>query len=341
MRSLAIAVVAALAASAWAYMVWQQGERRAAPVGEVEVIGCGGEGLWLESRRGTKRVRVRFEGDGATLEVQAPHAGVAPAPGEATPTTTRAMAASTSVRRLADAFTPLRARRSLGAVAPDKLASLGLEAPTESLTVHCDGRTTTLQIGDTAYGGAGRYARSSESGEVFLLTESAVADVRLADVRFVQRALLDERPREFEGVTITRGTARTGLRHLRREQPGADLWVREQAPDRRDEMLENWVGAVLQLRALEHLGRDREPGSELQPPESTELVWTATFARADGAVREVVLRRTLPTPPGPVRYYARSDATRGWVTLSAAAAQRVADDLPALLGLPAEATATR
>lgn len=325
MRSLWIAASAAVFALAAAAWVWQAGEQRAVAPGEVTVVACAPDALEaLQTRHDGKTVTVRFAEDGAWIDVDAPKRGVVAPPGGVTPTELRSMAASDAIERLRESFGPLRARRSLGRVADAKLGALGLAAPSGTLMVGCGGRQAVLELGDAAYGGAGRYARDAQTGEVVLLTESAVADVRLADVRFVQRALIDARPDALARLRLQADGREVTLEHLRREQPNAALWVRAEAPDRRDEMIGNWVSAILQLRALEHLGRGVEP--------EAEPLWSATVTLGDGGAVTLELRRKAGVDGQPARYFARSDATRGWVTLSAPAAQRVSDDVPALVG---------
>lgn len=335
MRSLWIAASAAVLALAAAAWVWRAGEQRAVAPGEVTVVACAPDALdALQTRHDGKTVTVRFAEDGAWIDVDAPKRGAVAPPGGVTPTELRSMAASDAIERLRESFGPLRARRSLGRVADAKLGALGLAAPSGTLTVGCGGRQAVLELGDAAYGGAGRYARDAQTGEVVLLTESAVADVRLADVRFVQRALIDARPDALARLRLQADGREVTLEHLRRGQPNAALWVRAEAPDRRDEMIGNWVSAILQLRALEHLGRGVEPGvdSGEAPGAVAEPLWRATVTLGDGSAATLELRRIAAVDGQPARYFARSDATRGWVTLSTQAAQRVSDDVPALVG---------
>jgi hypothetical protein len=336
-------------ALALAAAVWQGGPAREARPGEVVALDCAVGQLQAIAVRGArKQVEIDFGGDGGWIRVTSPRPAplsfgvtptAAPAPDAATPTETRELAASERLERLAEAWAPLRAQRGLGVLPAERLGPLGLGADAkepERVEVRCAGQAArAFVVGGLAYGGAGRYVRDEASGEVYLLGDAALADARLADLRFAQRDLHAFALRDVAQVEVSAGAARATLLHLRREQTAGDAWARAAAPERSDEMIGNWLASLLRLRVVEQLGRGVEPGQERTPPQPSEVVARLRWELPDRKEREASLELRRVGQGKDAAFYARSEATRGWVTLPQAGAQRVVDDLPTLLGAAA------
>ncbi len=351
---------AALAALALAYAahVWMQGARPAQRAGEVELLACSAAGLQAVTVRGKdKTVAIHFEdeGRGGWIEVKAPKRDAVAPPGGVTPTETRDFAASAQVSRLVEALTPLKAQRALGVVEAAGLKELGLAwtsektgtaesgvgtaaagdgdaGQRETVEIACGERTLTLQLGAASYGGGGRYARNSTSGEVVLLAEGWVGDARMADLRFVQRDLHAFTVTDVERIEVSNASGSKAFLHRNRRGAaagaGADEWAAESEPAKRHEMAGNWVAAVLRLRVLESLGKAATPGSELQPTQTAAPIAKVLWA----GDKQGTLELARAGDGDSAVYYARSEATRGWVTVPRAAAERICDDVPVLLG---------
>lgn len=349
---------AAMATLALAYAghVWLQGAQPTAKAGEVELLACAPERLQTVTVRGKdKTVAVHFEdeGRGGWIEVKAPKRDAVAPPGGVTPTETRDFAASAQISRLVEALTPLKAQRALGVIEAAGLKELGLAwtagpaaeanagadpakardaGAQETVEIVCGERTLTLQLGAASYGGGGRYARNANGGEVVLLAEGWVGDARMADLRFLQRELHAFAVADIERMEVSNAAGSKTFLHRNRRGAdagvGADEWVAETEPGKRHEMAGNWVAAVLRLRVLESLGRSATPGNELQPAQTAAPIAKVAWAGDKQGTLELARAGDGETAV----YYARTEATRGWVTVPRAAAERVCDDVPVLLG---------
>jgi cold shock CspA family protein len=87
--------------------------------------------------------------------------------------------------------------------------AFGLIAPAATLTVDAGGRAWTVVIGGATFNGGGFYARVGDSGDIFLLARSVLADLRsLAEGRPVKlpqvedariKQVLDREDRQVAG----------------------------------------------------------------------------------------------------------------------------------------------
>jgi hypothetical protein len=73
-----------------------------------------------------------------------------------------------------EAFEPMKSKRTLGEVPSERLKAMGLDKPERSVVVTAGGKTVELELGESAYGGQGRYARVKGQTAVHLL-DSAVS----------------------------------------------------------------------------------------------------------------------------------------------------------------------
>jgi hypothetical protein len=323
----------ALGLAAWA---WRAPAPATGGRGDAVVLQCSAAELAsLRYRAGAKTVDVAFSDEGQTgwIEVNQPVANAAAMAGQATPTEVRAFAASDRIARVVEAVAPLRALRSLGKLEEAKLALLGLVAtPAKSpdaLTVVCAGKTASFAIGEATYGGKGRAVRDATSGEVFLVGEAALGDVRMADLRFMQRSLLPAASEKLEFATISALGGQRRLQHRKRHSAGQDDWIDTTAPETRNEMFGNWIAQLLHLRLIDYLPPNRTPGSELTPPATSASVLKVVFEGDAPATIEI---HKASSATGAV-YYARSTATKGWVSVSRTTVEPILADLPALLGV--------
>ncbi len=249
---------------------------------------------------------------------------------------TRRVAAGKRLQRLIEQVAPLVATRSLGEVPSDRLDKLGLGTPEYTLEVDCGGEKSAFSVGTTTYGGSTRYLRAAQGGPVLLVKSSLVGDLQWASSRFMQRELHEFSLRDIERIEVSSGNTTSELLHRDRHNPSGASWVDAREPDHRNELYGNWLARVHQLRALEYLPKDAEPGDERTPAASAKAVVSLRYQGDKPGRLELVKVAGKPTT-----FYARSEASGAWVTVTGSIAEKVEGDVATVLGveMPESSTA--
>lgn len=225
-----------------------------------------------------------------------------------------------SVERAVDGLTPLRARRSLGKIAADRLEAMGLDKPERTLSVKAKGKTWTFRIGDATYGDQGRYAQLEGSDEVLLLEGAAVRGLEGSPVRLMESRLVILESEAITAMTLTSGERRASFRHVEREQPKKRHFVHEDAPEQRSEEAAGLLSTLRGLRATKFVDESALSGATLRA--------TVTLARAKGDPLTV----TLYEVAGGSDFLVQAGP---WIAdVPAARARNLLDDISA--ALPAE-----
>ena len=99
----------------------------------------------------------------------------------------RELRGNEGAQRLWEKFAPLRATRALGALKPDKLKELGLDAPKKKLEVTARGVKHTFDIGTSPFGVCDPYVKDEQDGRVYVLGGGVIGDLESANVRLVDR----------------------------------------------------------------------------------------------------------------------------------------------------------
>jgi hypothetical protein len=229
-----------------------------------------------------------------------------------------------------EALAPLTARRSLGALEAAQLEEAGLTAPEDQLVVTCGGQTQTYDLGGTAYGTGDRYLRSAAGGPVYLLGRASLQPLQSPETQLWQRELHAFEPRELRTATVeVAGQTRSIVRVNPLDEARA-AWVDAATTDRRDDLLDNWMGIVDRLTVLRYLGPEQEPGDELEESHPTaEPVATVTYGGEDGELGRVELTRVGET------YYVRSELTGGWAVVTTSLGEQVRESARPVVGLEA------
>jgi len=223
---------------------------------------------------------------------------------------------------------PLRAKRSFGTVKPWLLREFELTTPRATITIRAGGRTHALKVGGATFGSSDAYVMDGRTRKVYLVASDLVRDLEFAETRFMQRDLVAADKKDIVKATVSSGTKRRTLVQRQREQANEASWRDEAHADTPNELYDNWMGRLLRLRALEYLEPGEEPHAEgiSTPPEP---VLSVEYFGESGSLGKVEIVK-LDTDPE--AYYARSDATRGWVEISGSLAEQVARDVEAVLG---------
>lgn len=228
--------------------------------------------------------------------------------------------------------TPLKALQGLGSLPKDKLEAFGFDKVDTTFTVQCAGKSLNLEAGARTYGSSGRYVRDAKSKTAYLFRDDVVSDLQSAQFKFMQTDLHAFAPADVEEATVeVRGTKK---KLLQRDRKLADkaMWVDASAPAKRNDLYGNWFTRVARLRAREYLPRNAEPGSDLKTTTGeTTPVLTIDYkidGKPNGKLEVVKVDEN-----GNPKYYARSEVTRGWVTVFDSAAKEVEQDAAMVVGL--------
>ena len=348
MKSVVIHAVLACAALAVAWQIRSSADTQRQSDDGVTVVACSEARLeTVKLTSESKTVVVRFQSDGesprAWIEEQTvakPAASGTASKGQgkdspAAEPSTRRVAAGKRLQRLIEQVAPLVATRSLGEVTSKRLDKLGLATPEHTLEIECGGQAHKLSVGATTYGGSTRYIRAAQGGPVMLLKSSLVGDLQWASSRFMQRELHEFSLRDIERIQVSAGSASSELMHRDRHNPSGAGWVDAKTPDRRNELYGNWLARVHQLRALEYLPKDTDPGGERTPVAKATSVVSLRYEGDKSGRLELVKVAGKPTT-----FYARSEASNAWVTVTGSIAEKVEEDVATVLGVPLPESST-
>jgi hypothetical protein len=229
-------------------------------------------------------------------------------------------------------LTPLKAVQGLGNLPKDKLADFGFDKVETTLDVSCAGKQLQLEAGARTFGTGQRYVRDAKSKAAYLFNDDLVSDLQSAQFKFMQTDLHTFANTDVDEATVeVRGTKK---RLLQRDRKLADRaqWVDAGAPAKRNELYGNWFSRVSRLRARDFLPRGAEPGSELKTSGGEITPVLRIDYKVDGKPN-ANLELVKVEENGTAHYYARTETTRGWVTVYDSSAKEVEQDAAMVVGL--------
>jgi hypothetical protein len=132
---------------------------------------------------------------------------------------------------------PLKTRRSLGPVDADRLTAMGLASPERTLTLStASGRSLTIEIGESAYGGQGRYARVKGQDAVHLLENTLVTGLEGGADTLMEKRMVPAGVEDILGFAARLGDKERAFVHNEREQAARRRFVpKEDRSSVRDE----------------------------------------------------------------------------------------------------------
>lgn len=290
------------------------------------------ESLRFESEKRTVEVLARKDALGRWYEVRvdrevsAPHpptmgAGGA-APAAPAPTRQKStFVAVTEADKLAESLAPLLALRAVGRVEGDREKEFGFDEPVGTLRVRVAGKDHALLIGGMTPGGADRYARVLESGEVFAVPGDLVRRFEQAENRLLERELNAFGEDSPDRVSLS---VQGRSRDLVAVEGKVGGWADAANPTEQDETASNWMGKLGRLRVASYV-EDAKALDGQQP------VVTVKYFRGGKEVGQTELFKLGSDGAATgERYLARSPHTRWPVELGGNASE-VERDLASLL----------
>lgn len=166
-----------------------------------------------------------------------------------------------STLKALEALAPLKALRALGEVDAARLPQMGLTTPQRTLTVEAGGKSYTLDIGDTTYGGQGRYARLRGKPEVYLIANATVLGLEGPAPRLMEWRLLPAELEHIVSVDVKSGGRGGSFVQVERAQESKRHFAPATAPGERSDEATNLMGKLRALRASKYLTEPPVPGS--------------------------------------------------------------------------------
>ena len=302
---------------------------QAAPkAGEVDV--------WVANA--SQVTRIRFEGKrqsvtlerktdavgsyylGAIEPLEQTAAATDSADGGAPPPPPKAVEAATFVSvktatRIAEKLAPLRAKRLIGQVAPEREAAFGLDKPAGTLIVDVAGKQHKLIIGGRTPGASQRYVRDDNTKQVYVVDASIVRDLDGGAARLAEHTLHEWRSGDVATAKLSSGDHTRVV--IRSGSEGRRFWADPDAPDVNDETAANWLGKVARLRPVTF--------REL-PPGATQVV------RVDYSDKSQKLGFVALYQAGD-EFYVTTEQLRLYATVAKTLGEQVRDDLTSLLSV--------
>lgn len=251
-------------------------------------------------------------------------AEVAPAPVPPTPPTvkveTAAFKAGKAGEQLLAELAPFRVARKLDVKEGD-LADFGLDAPGATLSVTTkSGTTRNFEIGDTAYGHKNVYLRDTASKEVFVMKRSVVSPLERADTKLPEKELFAGEPSAVAKASIVTATGSLHLVQRNRDDAAKASWTAADS-DTVNPTADAWLDKVFRLRSTGYLPATQKT--------ETETVFAVKLEFDEGKPVKIEVLRGADEK-GEEVWFARSEFTRGLVTLSSGLAADAAADLATL-----------
>lgn len=153
--------------------------------------------------------------------------------------------------KIAKAVAPLRAKRAIGEIAPEREKVFGLDRPKGTLTVEIGDKKHVLIIGGPTPGSGSRYVRHSASKLVYVVDAEAIRDIEGGASRLSERSTHEWKFSEVEKATVLAGDKRRNL--VRGGTEGRRFWADESSQETNDETANNWLRKVQNLRPVKYL----------------------------------------------------------------------------------------
>jgi hypothetical protein len=220
---------------------------------------------------------------------------------------------------------PVRALRGLGVIDKKEHAEFGLDKVGTFLRVRCGAQTLALDIAGRTHGTNDHYVRDPKTDQSYLLAGRLVRDLQSAQFNFTQSELHAFKLADVDETVLTAMGSSKRLLQRDRMNPAQAQWVDADHPDRKNELFGNWLDRLAKLRVRLYLKRNEGPGADLK--DAAAPVEALTVEHHLGGKPKGKLEIVRVDAGGIAYYYARSEATRVWVSLYEAVVKDLMHDL--------------
>jgi hypothetical protein len=233
----------------------------------------------------------------------------------------RGFKANKQVSALLDGFGPFEAVRSLGALEAKQLDEVKLTSPQAKLILRVGGKDKVFELGTRTFGTRDWYVRAAGGREVYVVASKVIGDFEYPEGRFMQRQLRDLAEKDVSKVVLKAGGRERTFVHQNRLSEKDAFWAKADAPDQRDETIDNYLHKLDGLTATQYV----EPAVVAQATPVLSVSWfeddkpkeSLDLVRAGG--------------PGVEKYYVTSTATALPVEVPSSSASQLEQDLATIL----------
>lgn len=325
LRRLGLHLLLLVVAGIFAF-VMSRPEQQAAPItpGSVELWGGSPDDVTrivFQDDRKLVSLERRKDDEGAWLlgkvDPVAPAASATPdagPPPPATPVDSSVFAAVEQGEVVVKSLAPLRAKRALGDVGPDRLSAFGFEKPQGVLRVTFGAKTRELVVGGATPGDTDRYARDPATGLIYVVDNAIVRDLQAGESRLAERKLHSWAPTEVKEAAVKAGDKERRL--VRSGTEGRQFWADAASPDQNDETANNWLQKLDRLRPMTYVE---------SLPEDASLVVRVEYRTASKGLGYLELHRRVVDEKD--EYFVSTERTRLHSTVAASLGEQVAEDL--------------
>lgn len=231
----------------------------------------------------------------------------------------------TKGNELAESLASLKASRSLGKIAPERISEFGFDKTDfGTLKVVVAGKEHSLVLGEKTPGGSDRYVRNPETGEAYVIAGSIANDLTSADNRLMEREFHDFGEDKIAKVVLK---SKDATREIVRHAVEKDFWAQPDSPDTKDETVSNWMTKVDRLRVTTYV-ETVDPS-----PKPEDQVVQIEFFNDRG--RKLGFLELIRVPPKEAKdrpeYLARSERTRWHATVLRSTAEQIDQDLASIM----------
>lgn len=216
----------------------------------------------------------------------------------------------------------LRALRDLGQLDDDAKREYELTEPERSMTVDFGDVERRIELGGTVFGGPHRYALDPATGQGYVISNEMLVGLEGGPATLQSREL-----HRYDDAQVTSVNVRTptGERRMMRETDGPfPVWSDPDTPGDGDQTFANFMERVQQLSMITYdVGLSAD---------TLQLVVRIDFAgEGDVPIGFLEMFRAAPDEQGVVEFHVRTEATRVLARANRSVAERVDQDLAAVL----------
>jgi hypothetical protein len=222
-----------------------------------------------------------------------------------------------------DGLMPLVAKRVLEGIGDDKLADLGLAENPATLEIKRRGREPkTFEIGGNVHGGANVYLRDPETGKVYVLDAKVLRPLQNGKQTLPERDLVGVDTNQIVSLKVMAPSGTAEFHQHNPDDAEAVFWSAAGSTEP-NAPAAGWIDKVVRMQASGYV-------QAADMPEKLEDVFAYAVTTTNRKTITVNVQRGWDEN-GDELWYAKSDHTRGLVSLQKTRAAEVVADLPSVV----------
>lgn len=224
-----------------------------------------------------------------------------------------------AAEKLLESLAPFMARRELSLPAGSDMKAYGLDEPEARVVLQRAGKPEQVfAVGGEAFGTRDRYLRDEATGTVYLIDGEPFRPLQHGKTRLPDRTLVPVEADATASVVVTHGSQSVTLEHPEGADGKRTGW-KFAGKDGENEVAATWMDKLFRIRANDYV-----PAEEV--PAALEVQLTVAFTGTAGEASTLELLKGTD-PKGAEAWYARSEHTRGLVSVHKVLANEAVEDI--------------